>query len=46
MEGFVCSILNSSLGEQYVKTDQEVFGVRNNYIRITIEPERLTENIL
>ena len=45
MEGFVCSILTSCLGETYVKTDQEVFGVRNNYIRITIEPERLPENV-
>ncbi len=45
MEGFVCSILSSCLGEVYVKTDQEVFGVRNNYIRITIEPERLPENV-
>ena len=40
MEGFVCSVLSSCLGETYVKTDQEVFGVRNNYIRITLEPER------
>lgn len=39
VEGFVCTILTSCLGETYVKTDQEVFGVRNNYIKMTIEPD-------
>ena len=39
MEGFVCTFLTSCMARLYVKTDQEVFGTRNNYIRITIEPE-------
>ena len=46
MEGFVCTFLTSCLGVNYVKTDQEVFGVRNNYIRITIEPQRSPGGVL
>lgn len=39
VEGFVGTVLSSCLGESYVKTEQEVFGVRNNYIRMIFEPE-------
>lgn len=45
MEGFVCTVLTSCLGVNYVKTDQVVFGVRNNYIRMTIETERSPGNV-
>lgn len=39
VEGFVVTMLSSCLGKPYSKTFQEVFGVRNNYIRMTIEPD-------
>ncbi len=39
LEGFVCTVLTSCLGVTYEKVDQEVFGVRNNYIRMTFESE-------
>ena len=45
LEGFVCTVLTQCIGESYVKTDQVVFGVRNNYIRMTIEPERSSGNV-
>lgn len=43
VEGFICTILSSCLSENYLKTDQEVFGVRNNYIRMTFEPDIHTQ---
>ncbi len=46
VEGFVCTVLTSCLGEPYVKVEQEVFGVRNNYIRMIFEPERSVVNVL
>ena len=46
MEGFVCTFLTSCIGVPYVKTEQEVFGVRNNFIRITIEKDRSSGNVL
>jgi len=39
LEGFVCTVLTSCLGVTYEKVDQEVFGVRNNFIRMTFESE-------
>ena len=46
VEGFVSTVMTSCVGVPYVKTDQEVFGVRNNYIRMTFESDKSSGTVL
>ncbi|MBE6525068.1 MAG: winged helix-turn-helix transcriptional regulator [Thermoplasmata archaeon] len=39
VSGFLVTLFRSNLKKVYVITDQEVFGDRNNYIRMKFEPE-------
>ena len=38
VSGFLVTLLEHNLGKEYRITDQEVFGDRNNYIRMKFEP--------
>lgn len=38
VSGFLVTLLEQNLGKEYRITDQEVFGDRNNYIRMKFEP--------
>ena len=39
VSGYMVTILRGKLSKNYVITDSEVFGIKNNYIRMTFEPE-------
>ena len=39
VSGFLITVLRNNLGENFRITDQEIFGDRNNYIRMRFEPE-------
>lgn len=39
VSGYMVTILRGKLSKNYVITDSEIFGIKNNYIRLTFEPE-------
>ncbi|MGN1044470.1 MAG: winged helix-turn-helix domain-containing protein [Candidatus Methanomethylophilaceae archaeon] len=39
VSGYMVTILRGKLSRNYVITDSEIFGIKNNYIRMTFEPE-------
>ena len=39
VSGYMVTILRGKLSRNYVITDSEIFGIKNNYVRMTFEPE-------